>query len=47
MVFTVCNGEGSVAAGTVLFDVNFRGFPVGTTISGLHIHDGAAGASGS
>lgn len=46
VVFTVRNPDGSVAAGTVLFDVNYRGFPAGTSITGLHIHDGAAGVAG-
>ena len=44
--FLLRNGDGSVAAGTVIFDVNFRGFPAGTTFTGLHIHDGAAGVAG-
>ena len=40
VVFTVRNPDGGVAAGTVLFDVNYRGFPAGTSVTGLHIHDG-------
>jgi uncharacterized protein (TIGR03437 family) len=46
VVFTVRNPDGSVAAGTVLFDANYRGFPAGTTFTGFHIHDGAAGVAG-
>ncbi len=45
-VYLLRNADGSVAAGTVIFDVNFRGFPASTTISGLHIHAGAAGVAG-
>lgn len=44
-VYVLRNTDGSVAAGAVLFDVNPRGFPAPTTITGLHIHEGAAGAS--
>jgi len=40
------NSDGTVAAGSVIFDVNFRGFPASTTITGLHFHSGAAGAPG-
>jgi uncharacterized protein (TIGR03437 family) len=40
------NADGSIAAGTVLFDVNFRGFPASTTFTGLHIHNAAAGVAG-
>jgi uncharacterized protein (TIGR03437 family) len=39
------NGDGSVAAGATLFDVNFRGFPAPTTITGLHIHDAGPGSN--
>jgi uncharacterized protein (TIGR03437 family) len=46
VVTTVRNADGSVAAGAVLFDVNYRGFPAGTTFTGFHIHDGVAGAPG-
>ena len=46
VVFTVRNPDGSVAAGTVLFDANYRGFPAGTTFTGFHIHDGPAGVAG-
>ena len=44
--FLLRNADGSVAAGTMVFDVNYRGFPAGTTITGLHVHEGAAGAAG-
>jgi uncharacterized protein (TIGR03437 family) len=47
VIFTVRNPDGSVAAGTVLFDANYRGFPAGTTFTGFHIHDGPAGVAGS
>jgi uncharacterized protein (TIGR03437 family) len=46
-VYLLRNADGSVAAGAVLFDVNFRGFPAPTTITGLHIHQAAAGVAGS
>jgi uncharacterized protein (TIGR03437 family) len=45
-VYVLRNADGSVAAGAVLFDVNFRGFPAATTITGLHIHQAAAGVAG-
>jgi uncharacterized protein (TIGR03437 family) len=44
-VHTLRNADGSVAAGAVIFDVNHR-MPGETTFTGLHIHDGAAGANG-
>ena len=44
-VYTMRNADGSVAAGTVIFDVNHR-MPGDTTFTGLHIHDGAAGVNG-
>lgn len=40
------NADGSIAAGTVLFDIDYRGFPAGTIINGLHIHQAAAGVAG-
>ncbi len=46
-VVLIRNPDGSVAAGTVIFDVNYRGFPAGTTFTGLHIHQGTAGDAGS
>jgi uncharacterized protein (TIGR03437 family) len=39
------NEDGSVAAGTVFFDINFR-FPGAAQFTGLHIHDAAAGVNG-
>jgi uncharacterized protein (TIGR03437 family) len=45
-IYTLRNADGSVAAGTAIFDVNFRGFPAATTFTGLHIHDGPAGVAG-
>jgi uncharacterized protein (TIGR03437 family) len=39
------NGDGTVAAGATLFDVNFRGFPAATTFTGLHIHDAGPGSN--
>ena len=44
--FVLRNADGSVAAGAVIFDVNYRGFAPGATITGLHIHEGAPGANG-
>jgi uncharacterized protein (TIGR03437 family) len=43
---TIRNEDGSVAAGTVFFDVNYR-FAGPTQITGLHIHDAPAGVNGS
>lgn len=43
-VRTLRNEDGSIAAGSVFFDVNYR-FPSPTTITGLHIHDGPAGVN--
>ena len=45
-VYLLRNPDGSVAAGTMIFDVNYRGFPAGTTITGLHVHQAAAGTNG-
>ena len=44
--YTVRNSDGTVAAGAVLFDVDYRNFVAGTTFTGLHIHDGPAGKIG-
>jgi len=44
-VYLLRNADGTVAAGTIIFDVNYRGFPPSTTFTGLHIHQGAAGVS--
>lgn len=46
VVNTLRNPDGSVAAGSVGFDVNFRGFPTATVFTGLHIHSAAAGVNG-
>jgi len=43
---TIRNEDGSVAAGTVFFDVDYR-FQGSTQITGLHIHDAPAGVNGS
>jgi uncharacterized protein (TIGR03437 family) len=45
-IYTIRNADDTVAAGTALFDINFRGFPAATTFTGLHIHDGPAGVAG-
>ena len=42
---TLRNEDGSVAAGTVFFDVNYR-LAGAANFTGLHIHDGAKGANG-
>jgi uncharacterized protein (TIGR03437 family) len=44
-VYTIRNADGTVAAGTVSFDINAR-FPSGTKFAATHIHDGAAGVAG-
>ncbi len=44
-VYTVRNPDGSVAAGTVVFDTNPR-LPSGSTITAMHIHDQVAGQNG-
>jgi len=44
-VRTLRNEDGSVAAGTVFFDVNYR-LSGGATFNGLHIHDGPKGVNG-
>jgi uncharacterized protein (TIGR03437 family) len=43
-VRTLRNEDGTIAAGIVFFDVNFR-FPNSANITGLHIHDGPAGVN--
>ncbi len=45
-IYTLRNKDGSIAAGTVIFDVNPQGFPADTQYTGLHIHDGAIGVAG-
>jgi len=42
----VRNNAGAITSGTVTFDVDYR-LPAGAVISGLHIHNAAAGANGS
>jgi uncharacterized protein (TIGR03437 family) len=46
--YTIRNSDAtsSVAAGVVIFDVNFRAFPAPTSFTGLHLHTGAAGVAG-
>jgi uncharacterized protein (TIGR03437 family) len=46
LAFVARNPDGTPATGVVLYDVNYRGFPAPTTITGLHIHRGAADANG-
>jgi uncharacterized protein (TIGR03437 family) len=43
--YTLRNYDGSVAAGTVVFDIDPQ-FPSSTTFVGMHVHSGAAGSSG-
>ncbi|HEY1337247.1 MAG TPA: CHRD domain-containing protein [Bryobacteraceae bacterium] len=45
-IYILRNPDGTVAAGAIVFDVNFRGFPAGTTFTGLHVHQAAAGTAG-
>jgi uncharacterized protein (TIGR03437 family) len=42
---TIRRPDGSVEAGIVTFDVNYR-FPDSPTVTGFHIHDGVAGMNG-
>jgi uncharacterized protein (TIGR03437 family) len=44
-VVTSRNQDGTIAAGAVIFDVNYR-LPSTAMITGLHIHDGPAGVNG-
>ncbi len=44
--FLLRNPDGTLAAGTMIFDVNYRGFSAGTTFTGLHVHEGAPGVAG-
>ena len=44
--FTIRNNDASVAAGVVIFDVNYRNFSGFKSITGLHLHTGPAGVSG-
>jgi uncharacterized protein (TIGR03437 family) len=43
---TIRNEDGSIAAGSVFFDVNYL-FSGAATFTGLHIHDGGKGVNGS
>lgn len=45
-VYTVRNADGNIVAGTIIFDVNYRGFPANVSITGLHIHQEQAGKAG-
>lgn len=45
-LYTVRNPDGSILAGTTIFDIDYRGFPAPTTLTGLHIHDGTAVVAG-
>jgi uncharacterized protein (TIGR03437 family) len=42
---TIRNDDGTIAAGVVVYDVNFR-FPGAIRFNNMHIHSGAAGVSG-
>ncbi|MGC4053888.1 MAG: CHRD domain-containing protein [Paludibaculum sp.] len=42
---TLRNNEGWIVAGYTIFDANYQ-FPGSVQITGMHIHDGAAGANG-
>ncbi len=44
-VKTIRRPDGSVEAGVVTFDANYR-FPDSPTVTGFHIHDGPAGSNG-
>ena len=46
-IHTVRNTDGTIAAATVGFDVNYRALTPGTNITGLHIHQQLPGVSGS
>jgi uncharacterized protein (TIGR03437 family) len=45
VIWTLRDDAGRVQAGSVLFDLNYR-FPAAVTFTGLHIHNGLAGANG-
>ena len=45
VIWTLRDDAGKVQAGSVLFDINHR-FPAAVTFTGLHIHNGVAGANG-
>ena len=40
------NAAGTITAATADFEVALTGFPTGTTLTGAHIHPGAAGVNG-
>jgi CHRD domain len=44
---TTKDGSGNITAATADFTVTLSGFPASTTLTGAHIHPGAAGANGS
>ncbi len=44
-VYSSRNQAGTVTSATVIFDVSYA-FPANTTFTGLHIHNGVAGANG-
>ena len=39
------DSAGTITGGTANFSVNLTGFPAGTTLTGAHIHQAAAGAT--
>lgn len=43
---TTKDAAGNITAATADFQVNMSGFPAGTTLTGAHIHPGAAGTNG-
>jgi hypothetical protein len=43
---TTKDGAGNITAATADFTVMLQGFPPGTTLTGAHIHPGAAGVNG-
>jgi len=53
-LYSLRNADGTIAAGTTIFDVNYLGFPTTdasgaaapVTFTGLHIHNGVAGING-
>jgi hypothetical protein len=40
------DGAGTITGATATFTVTLTGFPAGTTLTGAHIHPGAAGVNG-
>ncbi|HBY61200.1 MAG TPA: hypothetical protein DEH78_15365, partial [Solibacterales bacterium] len=45
-LLTTRDTQGRVNSANVVFEVQYRGFPEGTRLQGLHIHTGAAGVNG-